>query len=393
MPRGVQPDQLRIALFSGNYNYVRDGANQALNRLVGFLLRRGAKVRVFAPIVEKPAFPPTGEMVGLSSVSIPRRREYRIPTGIGREARRELEAFAPNIVHISSPDVAAHRAVTWARQRNIATVASVHTRFETYLSYYHLEFMEPAIRAIMRRLYRRCDAILAPAESTAAVLRAQRMSRNIHIWTRGVDREQFHPGRRDMNWRRGLGIRDEELAVVFLGRLVLEKGLEDFAGALDILKQRGVPHHALIIGEGPAREWFEARMPDAVFTRQLVGDDLARALASGDVFLNPSVTEAFGNVTLESMACAVPVIAAEATGATSIIVDDQTGILCEPGDVEAYADALELYARQPDVRKRHGAAGLAYAETRDWDEINAAVLKVYSRVIDKRERLARMAAR
>ena len=393
MPRGVQPDHLRIALFSGNYNYVRDGANQALNRLVGFLLRRGAKVRVYAPIVEKPAFPPTGDMVGLSSVSIPRRREYRIPTGIGSEARRDLEAFAPNIIHISSPDVAAHRAVTWARQRNIATVASVHTRFETYLSYYHLEFMEPAIRAIMRRLYRRCDAILAPAESTAAVLRAQRMSRNIHIWTRGVDREQFHPGRRDIEWRRALGIRDEELAVVFLGRLVLEKGLEDFAGALDILKERGVPHHALIIGEGPAREWFEARMPDAVFTRQLVGDDLARALASGDVFLNPSVTEAFGNVTLESMACAVPVIAAEATGTTSIIVDDETGILCEPGDVEAYADALELYARQPQVRERHGAAGLAYAKTRDWDEINSAVLKVYSRVIDKRERLARMAAR
>ena len=393
MRLSVQPDQLRIALFSGNYNYVRDGANQALNRLVGFLLRRGAKVRVYAPMVDNPAFPPTGDLVGLGSVSIPKRREYRIPTGINRAARRDLEAFAPNIVHISSPDVAAHRAVTWARQRNIATVASVHTRFETYLSYYHLEFLEPTIRAIMRRLYRRCDAILAPAESTAAVLRAQRMSRNIHIWTRGVDREQFNPGRRDMAWRRSLGIADEELAVMFLGRLVLEKGLDDFAGALDLLKARGVPHHALIIGEGPAREWLEAQMPDAVFTGQLVGDELARAVASADVFLNPTVTEAFGNVTLESMACAVPVIAAEATGATSLIHDDRTGILCEPGDIEAYADALELYVRSPEVRERHGAAGLAYAKTQDWDEINAAVLKVYSRVIEKRERLARMAAR
>ena len=393
MRLSVQPDQLRIALFSGNYNYVRDGANQALNRLVGFLLRRGAKVRVYAPMVDNPAFPPTGDLVGLGSVSIPKRREYRIPTGINREARRDLEAFAPNIVHISSPDVAAHRAVTWARKHNIATVASVHTRFETYLSYYHLEFLEPTIRAIMRRLYRRCDAILAPAESTAAVLRAQRMSRNIHIWTRGVDREQFNPERRDMEWRRSLGIADHELAVMFLGRVVLEKGLDDFVGALDVLKERGVPHHALIIGEGPARPWLEERLPDAVFAGQLVGTDLARAVASADVFLNPSVTEAFGNVTLESMACAVPVIAAEATGATSLIEDDRTGILCEPGDIEAYADALELYARSPEVRERHGAAGLAYAKTQDWDEINAAVLKVYSRVIEKRERLARMTAR
>ena len=393
MRLSVQPDQLRIALFSGNYNYVRDGANQALNRLVGFLLRQGAKVRVYAPVVDNPAFPPTGDLVGLSSVSIPKRREYRIPTGIGREARRDLEAFAPNIVHISSPDVAAHRAVTWARKRNIATVASVHTRFETYLSYYHLELLEPTLRAILRRLYRRCDAILAPAESTAAVLRAQRMSRNIHIWTRGIDRDQFNPERRDMEWRRSIGIRDEELAVVFLGRLVLEKGLDDFAAALEELKRRKVPHHGLIIGEGPAREWLEAQLPEAVFAGHLVNNDLARALASGDVFLNPSVTEAFGNVTLESMACAVPVIAAEATGATSLIQDDRTGILCEPGDIDAYADALELYARSPEVRERHGAAGLAYAKTQNWDDINAAVLKVYSRVIEKRERLARMIAR
>jgi phosphatidylinositol alpha 1,6-mannosyltransferase len=389
----MAPKDLRIALFSGNYNYVRDGANQALNRLVGYLLQKGAKVRVYAPVVDNPAFPPTGDLVGLSSVSIPRRREYRIPTGIGATARRDLEAFAPNIVHISSPDIAAHRAVTWARKRNIATVASVHTRFETYLSYYHLEFLEPALRATLRRLYRRCDAILAPAESTAAVLRAQRMSKNIAIWSRGVDREQFNPGRRDMDWRRSMGIADDELAVTFLGRLVLEKGLDSFADALDLLKARNIAHHALIIGDGPAREWLADRMPSAVFAGHLVGADLARALASGDVFLNPSVTEAFGNVTLEAMAAGLPVVAAAATGATSLVQDGRSGILCDPDDIEAYADALEKYARSPKLREKHGAAGIAYAKTRDWDQINSAVLNVYARVIEKRERLARMAGR
>jgi phosphatidylinositol alpha 1,6-mannosyltransferase len=389
----MDASDLRIALFSGNYNYVRDGANQALNRLVGYLLRQGAKVRVYAPIVDNPAFPPTGEMVGLKSISIPKRREYRIPTGLGAEVRRDLEAFAPNLVHIASPDVAAHRAITWARQRKIATVASVHTRFETYLSYYHIQFLEPALRAMLRRLYSRCDAILAPAESTAAVLRAQRMSRNIHIWSRGVDREQFNPGRRDMEWRRGLGIADDELAVAFLGRLVLEKGLEDFAAALDRLNERGVPHHALIIGDGPARPWFKERMPDGVFVGHRVGDELARALASGDVFLNPSVTEAFGNVTQESMACALPVVAAEASGTTSLVKHGENGLLVEPGDIDGYADALEAYARDPALRRRHGEAGLAYAQTRDWDRINGAVLDVYRRTIARRERVARITGR
>ena len=386
----MDASDLRIALFSGNYNYVRDGANQALNRLVGFLLRQGAQVRVYAPIVDNPAFPPTGEMRHLRSVSIPKRREYRIPVGLSSSVRKDLEEFQPNIVHISSPDPAAHRAISWARKRSIATVASVHTRFETYLSYYHIEFLEPALRAWIRRLYRRCDALLVPAESTAAVLRAQHMSKNIHIWSRGVDREQFNPERHDMDWRRSLGIADNELAVVFLGRLVLEKGLEDFASALDVLHERGVPHHALIIGKGPAREWFQERMPQGVFVGHVIGDELGHALASGDVFLNPSVTEAFGNVTLEAMACGLPVIAAEATGTTSLIQHNVNGMLVDPGDIEGYADALQAYCTDPELRRRHGEAGLAYAKTRDWDTINSVVLDVYRKTIARRERLARL---
>ena len=198
----MQPEDLRIALFSGNYNYVRDGANQALNRLVGFLLRQGVQVRVYAPMVDKPAFPPTGEMVGIPAIPIPGRSEYRIPSALTARVRKDLADFNPNVVHVSSPDIVAHRAVTWARRRNIPVVASVHTRFETYLAYYHLEIFEPAVRAILRRFYRRCDAIVAPAESTAAILRAQRMNSDISIWSRGVDRDQFNPERRAMDWDR-----------------------------------------------------------------------------------------------------------------------------------------------------------------------------------------------
>jgi glycosyltransferase involved in cell wall biosynthesis len=389
----VQPSDLRIALFCGNYNYVRDGANQALNRLVGFLLRQGVQVRIYAPTVAEPAFEPTGEIVSVPAMPIFFRPEYRIPLSLPRRVRRDLAAFDPNVVHIASPDFAAHRAVSWARRRNIPAVASIHTMFETYLAYYHMELLEPAARAILRRLYRRCDALVAPAESTAAVLRAQRMNRNISLWSRGVDREQFNPGRRDLVWRRGLGIADDELVIAFLGRIVMEKALDVFSDAVDVLKARGVRHRVLVIGEGPARPWFEERLPDACFIGQQVGDDLARALASADLLLNPSITEAFGNVTLEAMACALPVVAAEATGATNLVRDGQTGVLVEPGDSDAFADALEAYARDPELRERHGAAGLAFAETMDWDHINAAVLRVYQRVIERRERFARVKAR
>jgi phosphatidylinositol alpha 1,6-mannosyltransferase len=389
----VQPNEIRLALFSGNYNYVRDGANQALNRLVAYLLRQGVQVRVYSPTTDTPAFEPIGGLVSIPSVPVPGRGEYRLGLGLSGGVRSDLAKFAPNLVHISAPDIIGHRAVSWARNRKIPAVASVHTRFDTYLNYYHLQALEPLARGIMRRIYQRCDAILAPADSMAAVLHAQRMSRDISIWTRGVDREQFNPGRRDMAWRRSLGIEDDELAIAFLGRIVMEKGLDVFSDAVDVLAERNVRHHVVVIGEGPARGWFANRLPNAIFIGHQVGDDLARALASTDVFFNPSITEAFGNVTLESMACGLPVVAAEATGTTTLVRNDENGALVEPGDAEAFADALEAYARDPALRHRHGATGLAYAETQDWDRINSVVLKTYQRVIERRERYARLTGR
>lgn len=389
----MQPSDLRVALFSGNYNYVRDGANQALNRLVGYLLRQGVKVRVYSPTVKEPAFPATGDVVSIPAVPIPGRSEYRLPLAIPAHVRRDLAEFNPNVVHVSSPDIVGHRAVTWARRHKVAAVASVHTRFDTYLAYYHLQALEPLARGIMRRFYHRCEVVMAPAESTAAILRAQRMNRDVTIWARGIDREQFNPGRRDMAWRRSIGIGDDEMVVAFLGRIVMEKGLDVFADAIHAFAPRGLKHRVLVIGEGPARPWFEQQLPDAIFIGQLTGNDLSRALASADLFLNPSVTETFGNVTLEAMACSLPVIAAESSGTTNIVRDSVTGTLVDGADPDAFADALEAYARDPDLRRRHGEAGLAIAKTMDWDSINASVIRTYLHAIHKRERLTRMSGR
>ena len=389
----MEASDLRVALVSGNYNGVRDGANGALNRLVGYLLRQGAQVRVYSPLFEKPDFEPTGDLIGVPSVAIPGRSEYRLALGLPPRVRRDLAEFKPNIVHVSSPDIAAHRAITWARHRGIPAIASVHTRFDTYLAYYRLEVFEPMVRAILRRLYRRCDAIVAPAESMAAVLDAQRMNRFISIWSRGVDRQQFNPERRSLEWRRSIGIKDDEFVILFLGRLVVEKGLDVFADAVDVLSANGVAHRVLVIGDGPARPMFEARLPEAIFTGQLAGDELARAIASADAFLNPSVTEAFGNVTLEAMASGLPVVAVDATGATNLVRDGETGVLTDPGDVDALASALTAYAADPELRRRHGVAGVEVAKTREWDQINSAVLKTYQRVIARRERHARLTRR
>ena len=389
----MQPKDLRIALFSGNYNYVRDGANQALNRLADYLLRQGVHLRVYSPTVAEPAFPATGDLVDVPAIPIPGRSEYRFPLWLTSSVRRDLKQFAPNVVHVSSPDIVGHRAVTWARKNKIAVVASVHTRFDTYLSYYHLQALEPLAREVMRRFYHRCEVVLAPAQSTAAILRAQRMNRDIQTWTRGIDREQFNPEQREMAWRRSIGIADDEMAIAFLGRIVMEKGLDVFADAIHAFATFGLKHRVLVIGEGPARAWFAEQLPDAIFTGQLTGTDLSRALASADLFLNPSMTEAFGNVTLEAMACGLPVIAADSTGATNLVRYGVTGMLVDGEDPDEFAEALATYGRDPDLRRRHGEAGLAVATTMDWDTINSAVIRAYRHAIMKRQRLDRITGR
>ena len=127
----MKPKELRIALFSGNYNYVRDGANQSLNRLVGFLLGQGAKVRVYSPTVEHPAFPPTGDLVSVPSAPIPGRSEYRLAYRLPAAVRRDIAAFNPTVFHVAAPDIVAQRAVTLARPSKTPVISSVNTRVDT----------------------------------------------------------------------------------------------------------------------------------------------------------------------------------------------------------------------------------------------------------------------
>ncbi|WP_293883558.1 glycosyltransferase family 1 protein [Sphingomonas sp.] len=375
---------LRIALFSGNYNYVRDGANQALNRLVGYLLKQGAAVRVYSPKVDSPAFPATGDLVGVPALPIPGRAEYRVPLMLSPRAKRDLHRFAPNLIHVSAPEILGHSAVSFGRRNGLPVIASVHTRFETYPRYYGLAFLEPAVTALLRRFYRRCDAIVAPSDSMAQLLRDQRMNYDVGIWSRGVDREIFSPEKRSLEWRRSLGIADDDVVIGFVGRLVMEKGLDVFADAIEQLEQRGVRHRVLVIGEGPAREWFQRRLPNAVFAGFQAGPDLGRAVASMDLLFNPSVTETFGNVTLEAMASGLPVVAAIATGSESLVTDAVTGRLIRPGAISRFADALQDYATDPQQRAAAGQAGARAADRYSWDAINGTLANTYLRIVRQR---------
>jgi phosphatidylinositol alpha 1,6-mannosyltransferase len=384
-----QPGELRLALFTGNYNHILDGVSRTLNRVVKYLESQGIPVLVFGPTVDEPQVDHAGELFAVPSVPLPGRSEYRLSMGLTRTARAELQAFQPTLVHIATPDLLGLQALRWARRADVPVVSTYHTHFASYLQYYSLSWLEGALWRYARWFYSRCEQIYVPSQSMAAVLREHGIERGLRIWQRGVNTNRFHPRLRDTGWRRQRGIEDDEVVVLFVSRLVWEKGLDVYAQVIQRLIEEGRPVRALVVGDGPAGEELRKRLPEsAVFTGFLGGDDLPRAYASADVFLFPSDTETFGNVTLEAMASGIPAVCADATGSNTLVEHGVTGYLAPSRQPEIFYEYTALLADDARLRRVLGAAGRIAAEPYDWDAVLARLLGFYREILAARAPLA-----
>ncbi|MCB2112291.1 MAG: glycosyltransferase family 1 protein [Parvularculaceae bacterium] len=376
---------LRVALFSGNYNYVMDGPVRALNKLVAHLEARGHKALVFAPTSRKSALDYAGELVSVPSLALPgSRSEYRLGLGLRSAARRRLEAFKPTIIHVAAPDWLGFSALNYARKHAIPVVASFHTRFDTYPRYYGMAWLERHITAYMRYFYHRCERVYAPSQSMVDELARDAIGRDVRLWARGVDKSVFNPGRRDLAWRRAAGVGDDDVLVAFVGRIVLEKGIDIFAEAVKRARMENPKIRALIVGEGPERGHFENKLKGGVFTGFLEGEALARAYACADIFFNPSVTETFGNVTLEAMASGLPAICAAASGSCSLVDDGETGLLiADAADVDGFAGAIGVLARDGAARAAMAERARRKSDGFDWDAILDRLIADYRDVASR----------
>jgi glycosyltransferase involved in cell wall biosynthesis len=381
LPRVMPLAGERVALFSGAYNHIADGVSLTLNRLVAHLQRSGAEVEVFAPTIPRPALRHEGRLNPVRSTSMPGRKEYRISLGLNREPREALDAFAPTLIHIATPDLLGLSALRYARANKLPVVATYHTHFASYLRYYGLGFAEGPVWRYLKRFYDACDAVYVPTPSMADVLRENGITKGLRIWPRGVETERFSPERRSMDWRRAQGISDDELVVTFVGRLVWEKGLDVFAKVMEQLQGSDHPVRALLVGEGPAKAELQERLPGEVFTGHLSGTDLATAYASSDIFLFPSETETFGNVTLEAMASGVPAVCADAVGSRALVADGETGILAPPRDTEAFKAAVTRLLEDSTIRSRKSTAARDRALNYSWPCILDRMVDYYQDVL------------
>lgn len=371
----------RIALFTGAYNHIADGVSLTLNRLVRHLESEGASVMVFAPTIEEPALEHAGELVPVRSIAMPGRPEYRISLTISRSQFRTLEAFQPDLVHLATPDIPGDQALKWARKNGVPVVGSYHTHFSSYLSFYRLGWAEGIIWRRLRRFYGNCLHTYVPSRSMADVLQDHGITHGVRLWKRGVELERFDPAHRSLSWRRELGFKDHEVVVTLVSRLVIEKGLDVFASTLRLLLDRGIPVRCLIVGEGPAREMLETELPEAVFLGHQSGEALSRAYASADIFVFPSYTETFGNVTLEAMASGLPTICADATGSRSLVVPGRTGFLAPPHDAELFAAHVERLVTDTELRRSMSEAAREEASAYAWPRVLGSIVAYYLEVL------------
>lgn len=372
----------KVALFTGNYNHIRDGVSLTLNRLVKFLENEGIEVLVFGPTIDEPAFEHHGRLIPVPSISIPGRPEYRMSISLPKDARIELDHFDPDIVHIATPDMLGYKALKWARKKDKAIVASYHTHFPSYLKYYKLQMFEFIGWKYLRWFYSYCSQVFVPTPSMIESLQDHGIIGDLRIWARGVDSELFSPDKRDENWRKKFGFKKDDVIVTFVSRLVWEKNLKLYADTVKTVAGKNPKVKPLIVGDGPAMDGLRKILPNAVYTGFLTGDELATAYASSDIFFFPSDTETFGNVTLEAMTCGLPCIVADAIGSKSLVDDSENGYLVPVENPEKFILALEKLSSSEELRLRMGKKSLEKSKEYSWEQINSKLLTYYNEVLN-----------
>lgn len=371
---------MKIALYAGTYVKDKDGAVRSIYQLVASFRKEGHEVMVWSPDVSASDDHGGVAVTAMPSVPIPLYPDYRLGF-FSSETRRQLDRFAPDIVHISTPDIIGRKFLLYAESRSLPVASAYHTDFPSYLEYYRLGFAEGALWRYLAWFYNRCGAVLAPNE----IVRRRLMEhgiREVGIWSRGIDRGLFHPGRRSESLRRKWNA-EGRTVIVFAGRFVWYKDIRVVMDLYRRFHEEGFGDRVrfVMIGSGPEEETLRREMPEAVFTGYLTGEALPEAYASGDLFLFPSTTEAFCNVSLEAISCGLPAVVSDVGGCRDIVELSEGGAVSRAGDVgEFYRNCLALID-DPERYRRQRRAGLDYAASQSWDAVNGALIERYRRMI------------
>lgn len=367
---------LNLAIVTETYPPEGNGVAMTLGRLVEGLRRRGHAVNLVRP--RQPLAPPSKDLM-VGGFALPHYPGLRAGfPALGRLLRRWRET-PPDVVHVATEGPLGWSAVRAALALRLPVSSGFHTNFHSYSRYYGMGWLQRPIGAYLRRLHNATDITLVPTRALAQQL-AQGGYRNLTVLGRGVDRRLFHPARRSAALRHSWGVGDAGLAVIHVGRLAAEKNLPLVQAAFAAIRRRCPQARMVWVGDGPQRAALARAHPDHVFAGWRCGEELAAHYASGDLFLFPSLTETFGNVTLEALASGVPVVAYACAAALELVADRDNGMVVAAADETAYIAAASALAADSPRLDRFAANAASSVAGYDWDAVVAQLETIFCRL-------------
>ncbi|GAA1775426.1 hypothetical protein GCM10009748_04250 [Agromyces lapidis] len=349
-----------------------NGVTHSLLQVLRHLERRGHEALVVAPRsgpVDRALYGDARTIL-LPSVPLPSYPEVRVTLAGAARLAAIVREHRADVVHLASPFVLGWRGVLAAETAGAPSVAVYQTDVPAYAERYGIPAAEPALTRHLGRLHRRATLTLAPSSSAVERLASLGVER-LRIWRRGVDTERFAPSRRDESWRRRVAPGGETI-VGYVGRLAAEKQVDD------LVALSGMPGVRLVVvGDGPARAALERRLPAALFTGFLDGDELARAMASLDVFVHPGEHETFCQTVQEALASGVPVVATGRGGPLDLVEQSRNGWLYRPGDLDEMRSRVQDLAGDAAKRRAFALHARGSVLGRGWDRLGDELIGHY----------------
>ena len=387
---------MRIAYVTETYPPELNGVSLTVERTVRHLRARGHAVELIRPrqpgdaaLLEGAS--PAGDWL-TGGCRIPMYPDLRFGWARAATLRRRFEAGRAELVHLATPGPLAWAALAAARSLGLAVTSDFRTNFHQYSRHYGLGLLAPALLAGLRRFHNRTHCIFVPTEALRGELSAKGFER-LAVVGRGVDTERFAPGRRSAALRAGWGAADGDPVLLYVGRLAAEKNVGLALRAFEALRRLRPGARMVLVGDGPVRARLEAAHPQACFAGTLRGDALAAAYASADVFVFPSLSDTFGNVTLEALASGLPVVAYDTAAAAEHVIPGESGLLAPPGDEVAFAAAAcALAVQAPAKRAALRDAAVAAACRARWSEVLGRFEARLQATVDAREAPSDVAA-
>ncbi|MEV7636540.1 glycosyltransferase family 1 protein [Pseudarthrobacter enclensis] len=375
---------MRIAIVAESFLPLMNGVTHSILRVLDHLQERGDEVLVIAPSAHDGAAGDRvkgAEIHRLPAVPLAGYTNVRVAMGGVYRVKRILADYAPDVVHLASPFVLGWRAAQAAAQLGIPTVAVYQTEVPGYAARYGVPFLENWAWNRVENIHLLATRTLVPSTFALNQLRGRGIPR-VRMWRRGVDTGRFSPDKRDDGWRASIAPAGHRI-IGYVGRLAVEKQVEDLAALT------GIPDTTLVVvGDGPQRAALEQALPGAVFTGFLGGGDLARAVASFDLFVHPGECETFCQTIQEAMASGVPVVATGRGGPLDLVENSRTGWLYEPGDLSALRGHVLDLVGDDAKRRAFGTAAHASVQDRTWPALCGELVNHYVDVIAEQPALS-----